>query len=259
MTLKRLSILFLILYALLTAFTVISISIGKIPPLLFTPLTTLAGSGFALCHAARRESWKRTLIMLALVFSVSLLFESVGVVTGLVYGPYHYTDKLGAKFLGLVPYLIPVAWFMMSYPSFVIADWLVPSAWKSWQRILSVAAVGGIVMTAWDMVMDPIMVYNGHWIWDVNGAYHGIPLQNYWGWWLTVFTTYALYLLISGRKDQARPAEPKFDLLVVVSYLLTALGLILPTLLRDGGELALIGIFSMFPWVVAGWLRMQSG
>jgi len=61
---------------------------------------------------------------------------------------YHYTDKLGAKFLGLVPYLIP-------------------------------AAVGGLVMTAWDVVMDPIMVAGGHWVWDVNGAYHGIPLQNF--------------------------------------------------------------------------------
>ena len=58
--------------------------------------------------------------------------------TGWVYGPYHYTDQLGPKFLGLVPYLIPVAWFMMSYPSFVIADRLVPSLLgsagsESWQ------------------------------------------------------------------------------------------------------------------------------
>jgi uncharacterized membrane protein len=57
-----------------------------------------------------------------LVCAVSLLFESVGVATGLVYDPYHYTNKLGPLFLGLVPYLIPMAWFMMSYPSFVIAD-----------------------------------------------------------------------------------------------------------------------------------------
>jgi hypothetical protein len=61
---------------------------------------------------------------------------------------YHYTTQLGPKFLGLVPYLILVAWFMLSYPSFVIADWLVPSGWKRWQRVLAVAAVGGLVMTA---------------------------------------------------------------------------------------------------------------
>jgi uncharacterized membrane protein len=40
---------------------------------------------------------------------------------------YHYTALLGPKFLGLVPYLIPAAWFMMNYPSFVIAERLIPS------------------------------------------------------------------------------------------------------------------------------------
>jgi hypothetical protein len=66
----------------------------------------------------------------------------------LVCAVYHYTTQLGPKFLGLLPYLIAVAWFMMSYPSFVIADWLVPSGWKRWQRVLAVAAVGGLSITA---------------------------------------------------------------------------------------------------------------
>jgi uncharacterized membrane protein len=39
---------------------------------------------------------------------------------------YHYTDKLGYKFLELVPLIIPVAWFMLSYPSFIIANRLIP-------------------------------------------------------------------------------------------------------------------------------------
>jgi uncharacterized membrane protein len=167
---------------------------------------------------------------------------------------YVYTTKLGPLFLGLVPYLIPVAWFMMSYPSFVIADWLIPANWKRWQRILSVAAVGGLVMTAWDVVMDPVMVAGGHWVWDVNGAYHGIPLQNFWGWWLTVFTTFALYLLVSGKATKI--PEAKFDPLALLSYLITALGMVLVSLATNAGELALIGFFSMMPWVIAGGLRM---
>jgi uncharacterized membrane protein len=260
MKLHRAAIIFLILYALLTVYTVVSVLFGQSPSMFITPITTLAGSAFALLHAVRREGWKRALLLLGLVFFVSLLFESVGVATGWVYGPYHYTDKLGPLFLGLVPYLIPVAWFMMSYPSFVIAQRLVPAAWKRWSRLLAVAAVGGLVMTAWDVIMDPIMVYNGHWIWDVNGAYHGIPLQNFWGWWLTVFTTYALYLIITRKNPKTTVVVS--DRLVVISYLITALGLIIPSLLRGAGELALIGFFAMFPWIVAGWLGMtgpQSG
>ena len=164
MELRRASIVFLTLYALLTLYPIISLLAGFTPWRLLTPVTTLIGFTFALLHAGLREGWKRTVLLLVLVFTVSLTFESVGVATGLIYGPYHYTNKLGPLFLGLVPYLIPVAWFMMSYPSFVIADRLIPTGWKHWQRILSVAAVGGLVMTAWDLVMDPIMVASGHWV-----------------------------------------------------------------------------------------------
>lgn len=170
MTLRRTTIALLLLYILLTIYPIVSIAVGAAPSRLLTPLTTLTGFTFALLHAGQREGWGGALRLLALVFAVSLLFESVGVATGLIYGPYHYTDKLGAMFLGLVPYLIPAAWFMMSYPSFVITDRLIPAGWKRWQRILSVAAAGGMAMTAWDLVMDPIMVAGGHWVWDVDGA-----------------------------------------------------------------------------------------
>jgi putative membrane protein len=256
MILRRTTIALLILYALLTIYPIASIAAGVAPSPLVTPVSTLAGFAFALLHAGKREGWGRALRLLALVFSVSLLFESVGVATGLVYGPYHYTDKLGPLFLGLVPYLIPVAWFMMSYPSFVIADWLIPADWKRWQRVLSVSAVGGLVMTAWDLVMDPIMVASGHWVWDVVGAYHGIPLQNFWGWWLTVVTTFALYLLISGKPSN--PTESKFDRLAVLSYTVTAMGIVIVSLVSKASELALIGFFAMMPWIVTGWLSLAK-
>jgi putative membrane protein len=254
MILRRITLAALAFYALLTAYSVLRPVFGWTAPRFFTALISTAGFGFALLHAGQREGWDRALRLLGLVFGVSLLFESVGVATGLVYGPYHYTDKLGARFLDLVPYLIPVAWFMMSYPSFVIADRLVPAGWKRWQRVLAVAGVGGLAMTAWDVVMDPVMVSGGNWIWDVDGAFHGIPLQNFLGWWITVFITYALYLLLSGKGEAAR--DTASDRLPLVSYMVTALGITLGSFLSGAGELGLIGTFTMLPWIIAGWLRL---
>jgi putative membrane protein len=256
MTLRRITFALLLLYALITIYSIVASTLGIGSSRFITPLVTLAGFAFAILHAGQREGWGRALRLLALVFIVSLLFESVGVATGWIYGPYHYTTQLGPKFLGLVPYLIPVAWFMMSYPSFVIADRLVPSGWKRWQRILSVAALGGLVMTAWDLVMDPIMVAGGNWVWDVKGAYFGIPLQNFWGWWLTIFTTFALYLWLFGKG--AKPVESGFDRLALGSYLITALGIVVASLVTGAGGRALIGFFAMLPWVVAGGLKLST-
>ena len=165
---RRLVPYFLGLYILLLTIAVGTLALGGTPPPLLTPFSTLAGFIFALLHAAVRMGWRRALGLLGLVFAVSLTFEIGGRGNRLVYGPYHYTLKLGPLFLGLVPYLIAVAWFMMMYPSFVIADWLIPAHGHSWQRLFGVAAVGGLVMTAWDVVMDPLMVHGGHWVWDIE-------------------------------------------------------------------------------------------
>jgi uncharacterized membrane protein len=104
--------------------------------------------------------------------------------------------------------------------------------------------------------MDPAMVAEGNWVWDKGGAYFGIPLQNFWGWWLTVFTTFALYLWWFGKTD--RSTDARFDRLALLSYLVTAAGIVLATLLSRTWDIALIGFFAMLPWVVAGGLKLSA-
>jgi putative membrane protein len=253
---RKILIALLVFYALLVVYADVSILTGHMPPGIITPISTLVGFAFALLHAAQRMNWKKTLGLFACVFLISLAFESVGVATGLVYGPYHYTLKLGPLFLGLVPYQIPVAWFMMMYPSFVIADRLTPRALSAWMRLVGLAAIGGVIMTAWDVVMDPLMVRGGHWIWDVQGAFFGVPLQNYWGWWLTVFVTFGVFQLILRKTEQAE--NHALDRMVIILYALTGASQIIVGLFTGLAGPALAGLFAMLPWVWMGWFNNKE-
>ena len=246
----------LILYGLLVLYATITLAAGGSVPGIIVPISTLTGFSFCLLHAGQQLGWKKALLLLAFVFGVSLLFESLGVATGLVYGPYHYTEKLGPKFLGLVPYLIAVAWYMMIYPSFVIAEWLTPHSWTGARRLLLVAAISGLAMTAWDVVMDPIMVAGNYWVWEVQGAFFGVPLQNYWGWWLTVFTTLVLYLLVTRNRPSVK--EAGFDRLAIVAFMITGYGNVVNALTFDLAGPALAGFFALTPWVLLAWMRISN-
>lgn len=247
----------LVLAILLNVASVVMVATVGHPPAVMTPLTTLVMFLFAVLHAGGAYGWRRGTALLVIVTATGLAFESVGVATGAVYGPYHYSDLLGAKFLGLVPYLIPVAWFMMIYPSLRIANDLarriVPRGF--WNGALT-AALAAVAMTAWDLAMDPMMVAAGHWVWEQPGAYFGVPIQNFWGWWLTTFTALALYLIVRrwlpGKDDAALPTT-----WTTVSYTVMGLTTVVTDFLIGLSGPGLAGLFAMLPWAVIGLSRQQ--
>src|SRR3712207_7563084 len=57
--------------------------------------------------------------VLVLVGGVAVAFESIGLATGFPYGSYTYSDVLGPTLLG-VPFLVPLAWLMMAWPSWLL-------------------------------------------------------------------------------------------------------------------------------------------
>jgi uncharacterized membrane protein len=145
---------------------------------------------FALLHCIAMEGWARTGIFFAVSAAVSYSLEEIGVRTGLVYGHYHYSALLGAK-LGDVPVLIPLAWFMMIYPSWIVARAILSGMnLQTLPGVTALAAVAAFVMTGWDVVMDPGMAAAGNWTWEDGGAYFGVPRHNYLGWLLTTFLVY---------------------------------------------------------------------
>lgn len=246
----------LLIYAFLGAYTVFRSILGLPFQLWLAFLLPFVGVTFSLVHAVSGFGWRRAVIFLGLTLGLSLLLESVGVITGWVYGPYHYTARLGPLFLGSVPYLIPLTWFMMLYPSYVIAARLASRRWGPWVRLVAIAACGGLAMTAWDLVLDPLMVARSHWVWEVEGEYFGIPLHNYFGWWLTSFVILLVFGWIEMKwLPPGWERSPEFDRLAVLGYAIIGLGSILDAIKAELVGPALAALVGMAPWAWSAWNR----
>jgi len=174
---------------------------------------------FSVFHCWAVEGPKRMGIFFAVSAIVTYAMEEIGVRTGLVFGAYHYSDQLGFK-LGHVPVLIPLGWFMMIYPSRVVAKAMLRAVdVRSIPGIAALAALSSMVMTAWDMVMDPAMsVLGRNWVWERGGVYFGVPGHNYLGWLLTTFAVYWLVGLLWRTDESKAPATRTFAALPVIVY-----------------------------------------
>lgn len=195
--------LFVATLYLILAGAIHALHLGFVLPDLGNVGFTLVFVLFALLHCTAVEGLRSTVRFFAVSSVISYLMEEVGVRTGLIFGAYHYSDHLGAK-LGHVPVIIPLAWFMMIYPSWTVARALIPTLeTHSLRGLTALASLAALVMTAWDVVMDPPMAASGNWVWEHGGAYFGVPRHNYAGWLLTTFLVYWVVGWL------ARSSEPK--------------------------------------------------
>jgi uncharacterized membrane protein len=106
--------------------------------------------------------------------------------------------------------------------------------------------------------MDPMMVAGGHWVWEQPGAYFGIPLQNYWGWWLTIFVTFWLFLSLARIHPEHAIAKDPFSHLPLLSYAITGFSSLLTDFIFGLDGPALVGIFAILPWVISGWFSTYT-
>jgi uncharacterized membrane protein len=203
------------------------VSIQHLP---FQAMTWTFGS-LVLVHAAYMMGWRRALACLGLTLVISFLFEFTGVRTGLVFGRYHYTGVLSPMILGTVPLVIPVAYFMAIWPSYLMANYLTrgkpAGKHQGVPAILCASLLTALVMTAWDLTMDPVMAGEVKaWVWDNGGPYFGIPFRNYSGWVLTTFTISMACRLVERRiplKPLGR-AHRGFIILPLIGYASLGLG-----------------------------------
>jgi putative membrane protein len=169
----------------------------------------LAGLVLAI-HLFRKARWS-WLAAFGVVYGISLGSELLGTAYGVPFGPYAYTDLLGAKWLGLVPVLIPLSWFFMAIPAYGLAERALKwsgehrsagerrgSRRRGWPaRVL----LGSLLLLAWDLSLDPAMSeVTRYWVWGERGPYYGMPLVNLVGWYVTGLALMAALEWLGARR-----------------------------------------------------------
>lgn len=151
-------------------------------------------------------------IPFALIYAVTLVVELAGTILGIPFGAYTYTDLLGPKWFGHVPWLIPLSWLTMAWPiwciasvshqpapggrpghiaSFPVVERNGPKG--RWSGTLMGIGIASLFLTAWDLVLDPAMSsITSYWIWERSGDYYGMPWSNLAGWCLTGVVIFSL-------------------------------------------------------------------
>ena len=142
---------------------------------------------------------KRWLTFMLPSVGLSLCSELLGTSTGFPFGAYSYLSGLGYKIAGLVPFTIPLSWFYLGLACYVIARaGMEQLNLPTWLRTVGTVAIGSVLLTAWDFVLDPAMSQANYPFWQFQdvGELFGMPYRNITGWLGTgvVFMTPAALL-----------------------------------------------------------------
>jgi uncharacterized membrane protein len=181
----------------------------------------LLGSAVSVVHATASRGARTGAGVLLVTAATAVVFESVGLATGFPYGEYSYSDDLGPTLLG-VPFLVPLAWLMMAWPSWLLARRLTRDVRPTRRRAVRVA-VAAAVFAAWDVVLDPQMVQAGYWTWaHPRPSLPGIdtvPLTNLAGWLLAGLVLMTLLDLLVARTALEPPRTGDGAPLLVLGWM----------------------------------------
>lgn len=119
--------------------------------------------------------WRDGSVLIVVLGVYSLAIEASAILTGFPYGHFGYSDLLGFRIFGLVPWTVAFAWTPLMLGAYAVAANLFDG------RVLRVIAAT-LIITLFDVVLDPGAVYLGFWQYEGGGWFYGVPMSNFAGW-----------------------------------------------------------------------------
>ena len=255
---------------------VLSVYPGRVPLVAVIALHVLAPGISAILHGSVLYRLKGAVIFALMYLIVGNSFENLGVATGFPFGSYYFTDVMGPK-LFHVPILLGLAYVGIGYISWTLALLILgkTSSRISGAAIFTVPLVASFIMVAWDFSTDAVWSTLVHcWIWPKGGAFFGVPVSNFLGWYLTVYVFYQLFAMYLSRQSlESALLPPIFWRIPILFYAVCAAGNVLLAIPSRGGAVvsdpsgtqwrvsditsasALAAIFTMGAFAVIAWIR----
>ncbi len=214
----------LLLYA---AARVCQLYAGRLPTLLIVVLHVLPPALFALAHGSALYRPRGIAVFALFCLGWGTLAESVALRTGFPFGRYYFTDVMGPKLFQL-PVLLAMAYLGIGYAAWVLALLILRYTEKSLRgtRVVALPLLASCIMVAWDLAMDPDWsTLDRAWIWQEGGMYFGVPLSNFFGWFLTAYLYYQSFALYCRARPVPSPSWPqRFWRPAIFLYAVCALG-----------------------------------
>jgi uncharacterized membrane protein len=209
---------------------------------LLTEFSAFLIGGLVLLHAVRNR--KVSILLAAIAYGFLLEYHTVKTETDYCYGRFLVmmppwpslpdpTCEVGPR----VPLWGSVVWGYFIYGAMLTSSRLtMPWAIRP--------LFDGLLVLTFDWVMDPVAAALGFWTWSSRGSWFGIPLDNYFGWFMVVW---AFSFTLRALQRRVPPASHG----LLRNTLVQVLAIVVATLLLGAGleifvHLSAVGVSQAF-------------
>ncbi|MCD6321598.1 MAG: carotenoid biosynthesis protein [Clostridiales bacterium] len=194
---------------------------------MFRVIASVGLAVFVIFHGTYRYRWESMIVFITLAFIISWGMETLSIKTGVPFGNYHYTNLLGAK-AGVVPWGIMFAYFFTGYISWTMSTIFFREYGTgiSKKRIILIPLLASLIMIIWNISFEPIMsTIEGNWVWVNGGRFFGVPLTNFFGWYITSYLIFQIFALFNYKTKGNELFTPKKSYWVLVPMVFIVQGL----------------------------------
>ena len=179
---------------------------------------------FVIFHGLYHYGLEKMSIFLIITFLVSWTLETISISSGIPFGEFYYTELLGAK-AGTVPWGIMLAYFFTGYLAWTVSTIIFneSSGGIKKNNVVLVPIVSATIMVLWNFTFDPVLSsIERNWVWVNSGWFHGVPIINSFGWFVTTymfFQLFAIYLFIQKEEKQVERSRWYWYLVPIMLFI----------------------------------------